>query len=186
MDNTNVFVDTGKRIIYLSDEINQESVGMINFNILSFNQGDDELELKEIGYERKPIQFYINSNGGYIRDMWGLIDLMLESKTPIHTYCSGYAYSAAFDIFLAGSKRYITKHVSLMYHQLYTCHEGRYQDFIEYKDELNNVQNELEEYVTEHSRVSKERLEEIRSKKIDWYISAEEALKLGIATDYMY
>ena len=81
-------------------------------------QEDDEKDEKEKDYNREPIKLYINSYGGSIYDMWGLIDVILNSKTPIYTYCTGYAMSAAFKIFLAGHKRYCYKHSIFMYHQM--------------------------------------------------------------------
>ena len=124
----NIYANTDERILFLSDDIDNESVGSITWNILRLIKSDDEKDKKEKDYRREPIKLYINSYGGSVYDMWGLIDIILNSKTPIYTYCTGYAMSAAFKIFLAGHKRYCYKHSTFMYHQMSCWRSGKYQD----------------------------------------------------------
>ena len=92
----NIRLNTDKRLFYISDDIDNTTISVINFNLLYLLQEDDEKEAKEKDFKRTPIKIYINSNGGEIDDMWSLIDIMLNSKTPIYTYCTGYAMSAGF------------------------------------------------------------------------------------------
>lgn len=106
------------RIIYLANDIRNISIGHTNAYLLSLIEKDDKGEAKEKEYKREPIKIYINSYGGNLYDMWSLIDIILNSKTPIYTYCKGYAMSAGFKIFLAGHKRFVSKHATLLYHQL--------------------------------------------------------------------
>ena len=129
----NIYANTDERILFLSDDIDNESVGSITWNILRLIKSDDEKDKKEKDYRREPIKLYINSYGGSVYDMWGLIDVILNSKTPIYTYCTGYAMSAAFKIFLAGHKRYCYKHSIFMYHQMSCWRSGKYQDLVEDK-----------------------------------------------------
>lgn len=115
----NTYVDTDKRLYFLSDDIDNASIGKLSWNILHQIEEDDKNDEKEKDYKRDPIKLYINSCGGDVYDAWGLIDIILNSKTPIYTYCTGYAMSAAFNIFLAGHKRYCYKHSTFMCHQMY-------------------------------------------------------------------
>ena len=134
-------------------------------------------------YKRKPIKFYINTNGGALADMYAISDIITNSKTPIYTYCTGYAMSSGFKIFLAGSKRFITRHTTLMYHQLSTRKSGKYQDLVEDGKQLDYFQNIIEEYVLERTIFTKEDLNKIREQKIDYYIHPNEAIELGIADE---
>ena len=176
----NVLLDTDKRLFYLSDDIENDTIGKMCFNILSILKQDDKDESEKKDFQRKPIQLYINSYGGSVRDMWALIDIIQRSKTPIHTYCTGYAMSAAFNIFLAGHKRYATKHATFMYHQIYCVRDGKYQDMVEDRDEMDCLNTQIENYVMERTKFSAERLKEIREKKIDVYIHPNEAIELNI------
>ena len=125
----------------------------------------------------------MNSYGGEVYDMWALIDIMLTAKSPIYTYCTGYAMSAAFNIFLAGSKRFASKHSTFLYHQISCWRDSKYQDLVEDMVEIGYLQNDIELYVKDKSKITERKLKEVREKKIDWYIHYEEALKLGIITD---
>ena len=93
----NTYTNTDNRTFYLSDDVDNESIGKLMWYLLYQIREDDEKDEKG-----EPIKLYINSYGGSVYDMWGLIDVILNSKTPIYTYCTGYAMSAAFKIFLAG------------------------------------------------------------------------------------
>ncbi len=50
-------------------------------DILYLIREDKEQDKKILCYNREPIKLYINSYGGSIDDMWGLIDIILASKT---------------------------------------------------------------------------------------------------------
>lgn len=179
----NVFINTDKRLFYLSDDINSETIGQLCFYLLNIIQEDDEKDEKQKDFKREPIKFYINSNGGKVYDMWSLIDIMLNSKTPIHTYCTGYAMSAAFNIFLAGSKRFGSKHSTFLYHQIHCNANGSYQYILEDMAENDYLQNKIELYVKDRTKITEERLNKIRESKTDWYIHCDKALELGVITD---
>lgn len=121
----NSATETNNRKLDYSAEQDYSYADSFISDVVDWNTNGEELALMTSdGYEfyayksaneyefnkRDPIKLYINSCGGTIYDMWALIDAIQNSKTPIHTYCMGYAMSAAFDIFLAGHKRYCYKH----------------------------------------------------------------------------
>ena len=110
----NTYVDENKRLIYISDDIDNSSIGQICWSLLYLLQEDEEKEEKEKNYVREPIKIYVNSYGGSVYDMWALIDIMLSSKTPIYTYCTGYAMSAAFKYIFGGTPE-ICKQKSYFY-----------------------------------------------------------------------
>lgn len=113
----NVFIDTDKRVIYIHDYIDTDSMSKVCYSLLYLLSEDQKKEDKEKDFVREPIKIYINSNGGNVDDMWSLVDIMLNSKTPIHTYSTGYAHSCGFLIFIAGTKRFITKHTKMCFHR---------------------------------------------------------------------
>lgn len=173
------------RLFYISNDIDNGEIGSICTELLNVLAEDDKKDKKEKKYKRKPIKIYIQSFGGCIYDMWTLIDIMLNSKTPIYTYCTGYAMSAGFKIFLAGHRRFMSKHAVLMYHQVSDLFGGKYKDIKEKMEDLTLVQKEIEEYVKNRSKVSQKKLNHIKKTKKDWYIRLEEALEYGFATDIL-
>ena len=124
MSEKTCFIDKEKRKILLSGEMDNESIGEIEWALIQIITEDDQNDRKEKDFERKPIVIYINSPGGWVYDTWGLIDIIQHSKTPVHTVCTGYAMSSAFKLLIAGHKRYCYPHSTLMYHQFSVEHMG--------------------------------------------------------------
>lgn len=170
-----MLISTDDRLFFISDDIDSTSIGKMCFNILYLLKQDDKNELEKKGFQREPIQIYINSFGGEVYDMWALIDIIENSKTPIYTYCTGYAMSAAFKIFLSGHKRFATRHATFMYHQMsFYSRYGKYQQLVEDRCEMDYLNAKTEEYVIERTKITQDYIKEIREKKIDVYIHAED------------
>lgn len=182
-DRNNILIDNNNRIFYLCDTIDNNTVSQINFQLIKLLMEDDKQEKEKKEYKREPIHIFINSNGGHIDDAWSLIDLLLTSKTPIYTYCTGYALSAGLFIFLAGEKRFATKHALFLYHQICFSTNQKYQDSVEYRQQIDLDQNAIEKFVQDRTDITEEKLQEIRFRKKDWYIHLKEALELNIATN---
>ena len=67
----------------------------------------------------EPIQFFINSPGGYVTSGMAIYDTMQAIKSPIHTTCMGLAASMGSILLSGGEKgnRSIFKHGRVMIHQ---------------------------------------------------------------------
>ena len=100
-----IFSNREDRLFYVYGDINARNCADVAYDISQINQEDEEKDNKEKDFKRKPIKVYFNSFGGSVYDMWLLVDTILGSKTPVYTYCTGYAMSAAFIIFLSGHKK---------------------------------------------------------------------------------
>lgn len=171
------------RLYYLYGDITTKNCASIAYEITGINITDDKKEKREKDYEREPIRIYINSYGGSVYAMWMLIDAIETSKTPVYTYCNGYCMSAAFQIFLSGHKRYVSKHATLMYHQISCWRYGKYQDLVDDMEHTEHLNDQIETYVTQRTKISADELYQIRQKKRDTYYTAEEAIKYGIADE---
>lgn len=68
----NTYTNTNKKTFYLSDNVDNESIGKLMWDILYQIREDDEKDEKEKDYKREPIKLYINSYGGSVYDMWGV------------------------------------------------------------------------------------------------------------------
>ena len=174
------------RVLYLSSDIDNESTSKIITEILKINEADDASEGSVVGFKREPIKLYVQSFGGSVYDCWALIDIMINTKTPIYTYCTGYAMSCGFLIFLAGDKRFASKHSTFMYHQISIGYD--YMEYTRIKEDMHEnefLQGMMERMVLERTYISEDRLREVREKKIDWYIHLAEAVELGVVTEVM-
>ena len=178
-------VNLDTKTIYLIGGVDANEIGYICFNLLHMIEEDDYNEANIKDYKREPIKIYISSYGGELSSAWGLIDIMLSSKTPIYTYCIGFAHSAALKIFLAGEKRYVYEHSCFLYHQLSGGSAGKFSDMKEYVEVCNTEQEIIEDFVVDRTNITREMLGKIKKEKKDWYIYSAEALELNIANDYI-
>lgn len=176
-----LYTSKEKRSLWIYGRIDEKTCADAAYFIYSINCEDNDRSDYRKKYKRRPIKLYINSYGGSIYDMWVLIDTIMTSKTPVHTYCTGYAMSAAFQIFISGKKRYVTKHATLMYHQMYAGFFGKYQDLVEDQQRNDYMNEEIEDFVIERTNLTKSKLKAIREKKRDTYFNADDAIKNGIA-----
>ena len=70
--------------------------------------------------------------------------------------------------------------MAFMCHQMNCIRFGKYQDMVEDRKEMDYMNQQIEHYVMERTKISEERIKEIREKKIDVYIHPDEAIELGI------
>lgn len=172
------------RKFLLSSNISNDTVQRAIDFIMEVNR-DDELKEKEyVDWKREPILLYINSFGGSIYDGLALVDIIQESKTPVYTIAIGSAMSMGLWIFLAGKKRFIGKNATLMFHDI----SQSIQDKIEgIKNELNEdlrLRNMLINRIVSTTAITEKQLNDYIARKAEWYIPADEAIKLKIADSY--
>lgn len=77
------------RNIILSENITSESVKSVLETIMQINWDDEQKEADYKDWERKPIKLFINSFGGSVYDGLSLVDVIKQSKTPVHTISIG-------------------------------------------------------------------------------------------------
>lgn len=167
-----------ERKIYLNDEIEAISAHDVIYEILRFNVEDKDIAISE----RKPILLYCTSVGGSVIDGFGVVDAILNSKTPVYTINLAYQYSMGFLIGLAGHKRYAMPNATFL------LHDG--QNFVwdssaKRKDQLKfqeKREQRIKEYVLEHSNLTEKEYDE--NYRVEFYTYADEAKKYGF-TDYI-
>ena len=68
-------------------------------------------------------------------------------------------------------------------HQFSSGARGTYQDIKEQVEDLDRLWRDFEEYICTQTKITRARLQEVREKKLNWYIYSEESIGLGVATD---
>ena len=66
------------------------------------------------------------------------------------------------------------------YHQLSSWIAGKYQDLVEERELIDTRQKEIEDYVADRTNMTMKLLKDIKIKKKDFYIRAEDAIEYGI------
>ena len=160
---------------------------MVCLSIYRFNNEDDEKESKEIGYDRNnyPIKIFLNTRGGDVYESLAIVGAIQASKTPIITIALGYAMSGGFLIFVSGHKRTCQRYTTFLYHNIRTWIEGTISGMKEELKEIERLQIIIDNIILEETNLVQETLNKYNEKKEDWYISAEDALKLGIVDEIL-
>lgn len=136
--------------------------------------------------KKKELLLMICSEGGSVEDAFALIDVMKASAIPIKTVGLGCVASSGLLIFLAGMKgrRMLTPNTSILSHQYSNYHEGKHHELFAIAKEHSLIQ----ERMLRHYQASTGLSEEIILSKLlpptDVYLSADEALSLGLC-DYV-
>ncbi|GGI43932.1 ATP-dependent Clp protease proteolytic subunit 1 [Paenibacillus marchantiophytorum] len=168
------------RTLYLFDGINKSSVKAIIEQIMKVNQFDDDKDKKEKDFKRVPIDLIINSNGGSVYDGLALINVIDNSKTPVHTYVYGLAASMSLLIAVSGHKRHAGRLSTFMYHSVSTHIDGHLEHLKNRVDETQRLQNIYDQYILSKTTLSIEELLRVQENQRNWYMSPDEALSLGI------
>ena len=171
------------RNLLISSTINADTISGVIKEILLINNDDDIKEGEYANFEREPIKLYINSCGGNVYDGLALVDIIKRSKTPVHTVCIGSCMSMALWIWLAGEKRIIGEHGTLMFHDLSVFAIDKTEGLKQELDEMLRLQAILVSEITEKSLVKEETLRDYITRKAEWYIPAKEAIALKLADE---
>ena len=174
-----------ERKLYLKENVDEKSVMPLIEAIHRINDDDAEKEKEYNGWEREPIKLYIYTYGGVCYAGFALIDAIRASKTPVYTIVLGTAMSMGIFIFNAGHKRLIGEHATLMYHDVSLHLDTEMTEGIKIElAEGLRLQKMGIRFLTEYSLVEESSLNDYINRKAEWYIPAEEAIRLKIADAY--
>ena len=132
--------------------------------------------------KKKELLLMICSEGGAMESAFALIDVMRASSIPIKTVGLGSVASSALLIFLAGTpgRRMLTPNTSILSHQYSWGSDGKHHELFAMTKEFGLAQQRM----MDHYRVTTGLDEEVIKQRLlpasDVYLSAEEALALGI------
>lgn len=170
--------DLKQRKLFLNSEIDQFTIADIVKHIMQFNKEDKNVAPEN----RQPILLYVTSNGGEVGAGFELIDVIVNSKTPVYTINLGYQYSMGFLIGLAGHKRYASANAKFLMHDgsNFVWDSGmKAQDRMDFN---RKIESRIKKYVLSRSTVTDE---EYDSKlRVEWYLFADEAKEKGFV-DYI-
>ncbi len=170
------------RTIGLFGDVSEERVAELIQALLFLNELNI-LEPKE--EKRKPIEFYISTYGGNADDMFALYDVMnfVKKNSTIQTIGLGKVMSAGVLLLAAGTngERRIGQNCRVMIHNVMGGTAGSLPNLA---NELSAIEQLQEDYVNalvENTKMTKKQLRKMLNEKVNVYLSAEEALELGIA-----
>lgn len=176
-----------ERSIMFAKQVTQTSIEEVSKRILEINADDRHLEklypLYGLNYTPPPIEIFIDSYGGLVYQVNGLLAIMEKSKTEIHTICTGAAMSCGFMMLIFGHKRFAYAYATPLYHQISTSFWGTVKEGEHEMKETKRLQKLFENMVIRKTKITAKKLKQVYDGKVDWFMTAKEAKKLGVVDE---
>jgi len=167
-------LDLRDSVIYLNDDIGENTLVdlMIRVRAILNNRTSDT--------RNEPINLIINSNGGDVYEMLGIIDYIESLSVPINTICRGRAFSAAAVILACGTGiRMASKRSCVMFHESISFMDGiKISDMSAYINNLNSLENDVCNLLASKSNKNADWWKQ--QQKTDLFLSAEQLKQYGI------
>ncbi len=175
------------RTVGLYGDVEEEKIaeviaGLLSLHHLGKPRPTEEGEEPEEG---KPIELYISTYGGSADDMASLVDIinMVKKDCPIKTIGIGKVMSAGVLILASGTKgeRMIGRNCRVMIHSVIGGHSGALHNLENELSEIKKMQEVYLDSLVEVTNLTKKQLKSFMRRKTNVYLTADEAIKYGIA-----
>lgn len=170
------------RIIGMFCDVHEEKVAEIIHAMLYLNEIN---KLAKTPQEQRPIDFYLSTYGGSADDMFALYDVMrsVRQNSEIHTLGLGKVMSAGVLLLAAGTKgrRRIAKNCRVMIHSVAAGNAGALHDLTNELEAIQGLQSMYTKCLAAETNMTENDIKDMLNRNVNVYLSAEEAVKLGIA-----
>ena len=136
----------------------------------------------------RSIAMMISTHGGVASDMFSILDIMdmvKERTCDIETFGIGKVMSAGVPILAAGTKgkRKVGRNCRIMLHNVMAGTGGTIFSMENELEEIKWVQERYIETLASYTKLTPSKIKKLLKTQKDVYISAEEAIKMGIADE---
>ena len=191
-------IETKDRIITLFNDVCESTISSSIEKIFQINQEDEEwiknvqnvmtasgakFSPSKIDIEMPHIQVLLSTYGGSVYDGLALYDAIKASKTKVDVIIGGKSMSMGTIIMLGSETRKAYRNTTFMIHEMTSGYLGKLADMENDLGESKRLQKILWDIITSETKITQKQLDDIYEKKKDWYLSAEEALELGLITE---
>lgn len=136
----------------------------------------------------RSIAMMISTHGGTAADMFSILDIMemvKERTCDIETFGIGKVMSAGVPILAAGTKgkRKVGRNCRIMLHNVMAGSHGTIFSMENELEEIKWIQERYIEQLASCTKLTPSKIKKLLKTQKDVYISAEEAIKMGIADE---
>jgi ATP-dependent Clp protease, protease subunit len=164
-----------ERIVFLGSPIDDNVANLIMGQLL-FLEGEDP---------EREINLYINSPGGDMVALFGILDTMNFVSAPVSTTCIGQAASAAAIVLAAGEKgrRFVLPNARVLLHQPHGGAQGQSTDIEIQVREMVELRNRMVDVLEEATGQSRERL--VSDLDRDFILRGEDVVAYGVVDEVL-
>tara|TARA_R110001599_G_scaffold15650_1_gene65220 strand:+ start:59 stop:712 length:654 start_codon:yes stop_codon:yes gene_type:complete len=145
----------------------------------------DDPECEETKEVSRPFEIIVSTNGGNADEMFAIYDTMryIRETVDIETFGLGKVMSAGTLLLAAGTKgkRRIGKHCRVMIHSVIGGSVGPMHQLDNEMKEVKSIQESYIRAICEETNLTERKLRALLKKKMNIYLTAEEAVEYGFA-----
>lgn len=159
------------RTVFLSGDVNEHSISNVIAQLVGL-----------ANINRSPIYLIVSTYGGSVDEMFSLYDTMKFLPCPVYTIALGKVMSAGVLLLSAGvkGKRMIGRNARIMIHPVSGGTFGNVFETVNSAEEMKRLHDQLVKALSLETSMTEKNIEVIMKKGFDYFIDAEEAIKLGI------
>lgn len=164
------------RIVVLHGDVNEHTISHVIVQLLQLaNQN------------HKPIHLVISTYGGSVDEMFSLYDTIKFLPCPVHTIALGKVMSAGVLLLASGvkGKRLIGRSARIMIHPISGGLYGNVFEAMNEVKEHERLQHLMTDALLKETKMSREEIERIMKAGHDYYLTPDEAIKMGIVDGYV-
>jgi len=181
------------RVTGIYGDINEEKCSETLYSLLLLNENKSEITVavdEESGEASEveiihPIDFIISTHGGSATEMFALYDVMrqVREECPIYTFGVGKVMSAGVLLLAAGTKgeRKIGANCRVMIHGVVSGQQGYLADIENEFEEAKFTQELYVKALANETNMTAKYIKKLVQRKTNVYLSAKDAVELGIA-----
>ena len=170
------------RSIYFSGDLNEErGAEIITALLVLSKQKNSEGEID-------PIKLYVSTYGGAADEMFAIYDVINHIKAQgvvIETIGLGKVMSAGTLMLACGTKghRRVGAHTRIMIHSVAGGSMGELHSIKNELEQMNLLQESYIQAMADETEMSKKQIQSLINRKVNVYLSAEEAIEKGLADE---
>jgi ATP-dependent Clp endopeptidase proteolytic subunit ClpP len=173
-------------------DINEEKAAEAIYSLMHFHRSRMSEELSdpndpnsEVVQTIQPMELVLSTHGGSAEEMFAIYDVMRNVKKDcdIITRGLGKVMSAGVLLLAAGTKgqREIGRYCRIMIHSAVGGYAGSLHNLENEMEEVRYIQEQYVKALVDETKMTSKQLKKMLEKKVNIYLSADEAVKLGIA-----
>lgn len=165
---------TDKRVLIVNKDIDNSVIESYAIRILRWNDEDKNIPSDK----RQPITILIHSCGGDLFSTLFLIDIIKQSKTPIHTVGMGLVASAAYYIYINGHDRLAFENTVFLQHDgtiSIADSNSKVKDFMAFNDLM---EDRIKKSILTQTKIDSDFYDKTFDK--EYYFFADKGKELGV------
>lgn len=179
------YIDRCRQILSEKEQT-EETINKIiqEYNVAWNPDKPCEYVLANVSLKTPSIYISLISPGGIVYSGFSMYDVIhsYNKKVTTNIYVSGFCMSMGIPVLCSVpvEQRYAHPNTVFMIHQVSSLSFGTLADLEQDVEQTKFLQDRLFDIIKTNTNIPESKLEQVYREKLDWYITAEEALRYGL------